>query len=183
MKSRLIKNLPVVLGILIGCLFGVALGWSSPEPVSRNYLIKARQYAYEPSNLEVNKGDTLNIKLVSLDVVHGFYVEGYDVDAKVYSNQQKFFFRRPSQNEDWQEVDEIQIIADKTGKFRFRCSNTCGSMHPFMQGELIVQPNTTFHAGVGGMAGLFLGMMFMLVQKMKKSSINMIKNNDTETKV
>jgi cytochrome c oxidase subunit 2 len=166
MINKLVKYIPL-LAVLVGAILGVVVGWSSSEPGTKEILIKARQYAYEPSVIEVNRGDTLHIRLISLDVVHGFFVEGYDTDAQIFANQKKFKFRRPSQDKNWEEVDRITIITNKTGKFRYRCSHTCGTMHPFMQGELIVHPNTPFHAGVGACFGLAFGMLGMFLIKLK----------------
>lgn len=137
------------------------------EPTSHHIIVKARQYAFEPPVIRVNLGDTLHIKLASLDVVHGFFLEGYDIDAEIFAHQKTFNIRRPSKDEEWSEVDELVIITDRRGKFRYRCSHTCGSMHPFMQGELIVQPNTPFHAGVGAVIGLFTGMLWMFYRQGK----------------
>lgn len=162
------KIVPVFTAVLGGVL-GILIGYSSTEPTSHNILIKARQYAYDPPKIEVNKGDTLNIRLVSLDVVHGFYLEGYDVDATIYAQQKLFKFRRPSEGYNWQEIEQFTVIANRKGKFRYRCSNTCGTMHPFMQGELIVHPNSTYHAGIGGVIGLFIGMIWMFQMNLRKS--------------
>jgi cytochrome c oxidase subunit 2 len=167
MRFKLKSGLLLILTTIIGSIIGVVLGWSSPEPIRRDILIKARQYAFEPSVIRVNRGDTLHIKLVSLDVVHGFFVEGYDLDAEIFANQKTFNIRHPSTDEEWLEVDELVIIADRRGKFRYRCSHTCGSLHPFMQGELIVEPNTPNHAGFGGVFGLFIGMMWNFARRGK----------------
>jgi cytochrome c oxidase subunit 2 len=166
MMQNKIKYIPV-LAIVVGAMISVFVGWSSIDPGTKEILIKARQYAYEPSMIEANRGDTLIIRLKSLDVVHGFFVEGYDTDAQIFANQKKFQFRRPSQGNNWEEVDQITIITDKIGKYRYRCSHTCGTMHPFMQGELIVHPNTPFHAGVGACFGLAFGMIGMFLIKIK----------------
>lgn len=166
-RSKIKPSFFPILTIAIGVILGGVIGWSSPEPVRRDILVKARQYAYDPPVIKVNKGDTLHIKLTSLDVVHGFFVEGYDIDARIFSHQKKFNIRHPSEGEKWTEVEELVLITDKTGKFRYRCSNTCGTMHPFMQGELVVQPNTTYHAGVGGIVGLFFGMIWMFSRRVK----------------
>jgi cytochrome c oxidase subunit 2 len=166
MINNKIKYIPVV-AMVVGALVSVLIGWSSTDPGTKEILIKARQYAYEPSMIEANRGDTLIIRLKSLDVVHGFFVEGYDTDAQIFANQKKFKFRRPSLGKNWEEVDQITIITDKIGKFRYRCSHTCGTMHPFMQGELIVHPNTPFHAGIGACFGLAFGMLGMFLIKIK----------------
>ncbi|MFQ5650005.1 MAG: hypothetical protein ACE5IY_08690 [bacterium] len=164
------KSAPfLILATTIGCLVGGLWGWSSPDPVSREIFIKARQYAFDPAVIRVNQGDTLHIRLVSLDVVHGFFLEGHDVDAEVFAHQKTFNVRHLSTDGGWSEVKEVVVVTNRRGKFRYRCSHTCGSMHPFMQGELIVQPNTPYHAGVGGVFGLFIGMMWLFVQRGKAS--------------
>ena len=120
--------------------------------------MKARQYAYEPSVLRVNRGDTLRLRIVSEDVVHGFYLEGYDIDAKIVPESPYMELSRPSRpDEPPAKVEEIVFVATRTGKFRYRCSHTCGTLHPFMLGELIVAPNRLFGAGVGGLVGLLVG--------------------------
>ncbi|MFQ5604665.1 MAG: hypothetical protein ACE5HS_15450 [bacterium] len=165
MRSKLISMALPILTTIIGSIIGGVVGWSSPEPTQQDIFIKARQYAFEPSVIRVNRGDTLHIKLVSLDVVHGFFVEGYDIDAEIFAHQKTFHIRHPSNSDTWSEVDELVLIADRRGKFRYRCSHTCGSMHPFMQGELIVQPNTPYHAGVGAVFGLFIGMLWLFARR------------------
>src|ERR1051325_8464871 len=40
-------------------------------PQERMFQIDARQFAYSPSELKVNPGDTVTIRLLSTDVVHG----------------------------------------------------------------------------------------------------------------
>jgi polyferredoxin len=46
---------------------------------------------------------------------------------------------------DWDRVSEVEFVADKAGKFTFRCTQTCGNLHPFMTGELIVKPNNPYY--------------------------------------
>jgi cytochrome c oxidase subunit 2 len=159
MKERIIKIVILLGFISIGIITGVGLGWKSEVPIKKELTIKARQYAYDPPVINANIGDTLIIKLVSLDVIHGFFVEGYDIDAKVQANRKNFWKKTPSKDTTWTETDQLEIIVNKSGKFRYRCSNTCGSMHPFMQGELIVHPNTPFHAGIGATIGFVIGLL------------------------
>jgi len=154
-----------ILGGGIGFLFI----FNTEKPISRNILIEAQQYYYTPSKFEVNKGDTLHINLVSLDVTHGFYLEGYDVDARIKPNLKKFQIRKPSEGENWIDTNDLVIIVNKTGKFHYRCSNTCGNMHPFMQGEMIVKPNLTFTIGIGVTIGLTIGLILMFYMKIKNS--------------
>ena len=159
MKLKLI--IIVTLATLLGGALGLFIGWSSHKPHRHDILIKAKQYSYDPSEIKVNYNDTLYIKLVSLDVVHGFYVEDYDIDAEVSPNVKNFKVRNPSAGFNWRDTSEIVLIANKQGKFRYRCSHTCGNMHPFMQGVIIVKPNIVLHIGIGMVLGFMAGMLAM----------------------
>ena len=108
-----------------------------PVPVlasqERSFRIDARQFAYTPSELAVNPGDTVTIQLVSTDVVHGLYIDGYDLSIEA----------DPGQNA------MLTFTADKQGSFRFRCNVTCGAMHPFMIGKLTVGTNDWLVRSIG----------------------------------
>jgi heme/copper-type cytochrome/quinol oxidase subunit 2 len=158
---------PVVF-LLIGALSGWLTCLHNENPIRRDILVKARKYSYDPSVIEVNKNDTLHIKLVSLDVVHGFYVEGYDLDARISPQIKGFKIRKPSEGYNWKDTTEMVFVTNKTGKFRFRCSCTCGSMHPFMQGELIVKPNKLFNISVGAVIGFLFGMITMFYLRIRR---------------
>ena len=160
----------LLLGLLLvaGTLAGLfpALIWHTP-PQARSFTITARKYGYEPSVLRVNRGDRVRIQLVAADVTHGFYLEGYDVDAKARPQNPTFWLRHPSAGRnaqagsEYQEVQEIDFVASRAGKFHYRCSITCGYMHPFMQGELIVSPNYLYSASVGLSLALAVGMLII----------------------
>lgn len=153
----------ILLPILIGGFTGIKVGESPLNPHLRRIHITARQYAYEPSVITADIGDTLRFTFSSLDVIHGFFLEAHDIDAEILPNQRSFLLKHPSAKEDWQEADSIDVVLTRGGKYRYRCSHTCGTMHPFMLGELIVRPNSSFHAGVGGAIGLFLAMIMLSV--------------------
>jgi heme/copper-type cytochrome/quinol oxidase subunit 2 len=102
-------------------------------PQERTFEIDARQYAYSPSELKVNPGDIVTIHLVSTDVVHGLFVDGYDVSVTADPGQ----------------TATLTFVADKPGSFRFRCNVTCGAMHPFMIGKLTVGTNQWLYRSIG----------------------------------
>lgn len=160
------KKLSSFLGVGAMLVMGGAIGFSSLyfrryPAQDLAFTITAHKYAYEPSVIEVNRGDRVEIHLVSDDVTHGFYLEGYDLDAKVRRMDPTIWIRRPSEGEDFHEAKEISFVASRAGKFRFRCSQTCGYMHPFMNGVLIVRPNYLYSTALGLSFGLVVGMLWV----------------------
>lgn len=105
--------------------------------------LKAKKFSYTPHIIKVNKGDEVFIRLISEDVHHGFFLDGYAVETSAYPGEEGF----------------VKFIADKPGRFSFRCSVTCGEFHPYMVGYLIVEPNVRFKFYVFLTAILGLGML------------------------
>lgn len=95
----------------------------------RFFEVKAKKFSYTPNIIKVNKGDVVKIRLISEDVHHGLYVDGYAVKTSAYPGQE----------------GSLTFIADRPGRFSFRCSVTCGEFHPYMVGYLIVGPNSRFN--------------------------------------
>jgi len=160
MRERRIASF-TLLGLLVaggggGFLFTYL---RQPPPQDRVFTITARQYAYDPSIIRVNRGDRVRIKLVAKDVTHGFYLEGYDLGAKARPENPTFWVRHPSHGADYKEAEEISFIANRAGKFHYRCSITCGYMHPFMNGVLIVRPNYLYSTSVGLALALVVGVL------------------------
>jgi heme/copper-type cytochrome/quinol oxidase subunit 2 len=89
----------------------------------------------------------VTITLVPEDVVHGVFVDGYDVDIRAEPG-------KPA---------TATFTADRMGKFRFRCSVSCGAMHPFMIGELVVGPNIPFWRAVAALLVVTVGTVITLV--------------------
>jgi heme/copper-type cytochrome/quinol oxidase subunit 2 len=170
MRPKRISNYLLLGGLLLaGGLVGfVSAHWRQVVPQERNFTITAHKYAYEPNILRVSRGDQVHIRLLASDVTHGFYLEGYDLDAKARPEDTTFWMRHPSSGGDYQAVEEISFVANRPGKFRYRCSQTCGYMHPFMQGELIVSPNYLFSTSVGLSVGLTAGMLLFFRRRTAK---------------
>ena len=115
-------------------------------PQERSFKIDARQFAYSPSELHINPGDTVTIELVSTDVVHGLYIDGYTVSAEVDPGQ----------------TATMTFTADRSGSFRFRCNVTCGAMHPFMIGKLTVGTNGWLMRSIGLAVIAVLGILALV---------------------
>ncbi|QPC80834.1 cupredoxin domain-containing protein [Phototrophicus methaneseepsis] len=136
-----------IVALLVLCVMAAIFWWPGPtnaNPMTHEISINAADFAYRPGRIEVHQGDQVVITLTSSDVVHGFALDGHDIKTRV----------TPGISE------RIVFTANDAGKFRFRCSVSCGSLHPFMIGELIVTPNNPFWKaavitliGVIGMVG------------------------------
>jgi heme/copper-type cytochrome/quinol oxidase subunit 2 len=140
MRSHLLLLFFVMAGLAVAF---APLPVPSITPQERTFRIDARQFAYSPSELKVNAGDQVIIQLVSTDVVHGLYVDGYDISVEADPGQTK----------------TLTFIANKPGSFRFRCNVTCGAMHPFMIGKLTVGTNNWLLRSVGLAALTVIGVV------------------------
>ena len=59
-------------------------------------------------------------------------------------------------------IGKATFVADKPGRFTFRCSETCGEFHPYMVGFMEVTPNSRFHLFVGIMCVAFVAVLGVL---------------------
>ena len=90
--------------------------------------IRARSFGFTPERIRVNRGDRVTLILNSEDVTHGLYLDGHDVNL----------ISQPGVSQ------RATFTAERTGVFRFRCSVSCGTLHPFMIGEIEIAPNSLY---------------------------------------
>jgi len=151
----------------VAALCAAAAAFSAAQafgpPREHRISILARQYGYEPHRIFVNTGDTIRLRLISQDVVHGFFLDGHGIEAETRPGKLPFLVRDPASGGEFREVEEVVFTAGRPGKYRYRCSVTCGTLHPFMLGELVVRPNLIFHAGSAGALGVTLAAFGLLL--------------------
>ena len=128
----------VVLRWFALALAGLAIGlWPAPSslisPTDRHFRVEASQFAFAPAVLYANPGDRITLDVVAIDVEHGLYLDGYGLSVQAPPGQ----------------TAHLSFTADRTGTFRFRCSVTCGALHPFMIGKLMVGPNWLLYRAAG----------------------------------
>jgi heme/copper-type cytochrome/quinol oxidase subunit 2 len=139
----------ILLGFELAVIIPLAIALLPIEKTTRRISIDARKYGYSIPRVVVNKGDTLILSFSSRDVTHGLAVDGYPID--LIARKGMTFQRRPRQHaagthpDEWERINTVKFVAHRAGKFVFRCTETCGNLHPFMTGELIVRPNTPYH--------------------------------------
>lgn len=115
--------------ILLGLVSVFGMNFASSEHGThqvRYITVQAYRWGFSPSVIKADRWDTLVIKVESLDSVHGFSIDGYDITIK-----------------DIIPGDSVktQLYAGTPGKFKIRCNTICGALHPFMTGELVVEQN------------------------------------------
>ncbi|MCB2190657.1 MAG: 4Fe-4S binding protein [Deltaproteobacteria bacterium] len=151
--SRRTALIIIITALVVALAAPLALRLVPRSAQTRVITFTAQRYGYTPARITVNKGDKVVLKPTSKDVTHGFLLDGYDVDA-ILKQQGVTYLKyvwtddQGKAHADWDKVKQIEFTADKAGKFTYRCTQTCGSLHPFMVGELIVQDNTPYHYAV-----------------------------------
>ncbi len=122
---------PRRMGVAISLTLAIAVIMLMPLPSissgggDRTLRVEASSFSYNPGTVRVNPGERVTIELVAKDVVHGLYIDGYGHSIIADPGQ----------------TARLSFVADRSGSFRFRCSVTCGALHPFMVGKLVVGRN------------------------------------------
>lgn len=138
---------------LIGLLFLAALASLLPLPGSaggatRSLALDATQFEFTPARITVNQGEAVTLILTASDVTHGFHLDGYGIERRVVPGI----------------AETISFVADQPGTYRFRCSVSCGPLHPFMIGELVVSPNVPFWRAAGVVLAAFAAALVFAVR-------------------
>ncbi|UCD80148.1 MAG: 4Fe-4S binding protein [Desulfobacterales bacterium] len=139
----------ILFSLELALLIPLGISQLPRTAATRHVAIDARRFGYAPSRIVVNKGDTVILQFSTSDVTHGLQLDGYPIELIARKGTT---FRKHGWMEDkghlhtnWSRVSSVKFRALRAGKFIFRCTETCGNLHPFMTGELIVRPNTPYH--------------------------------------
>ncbi len=136
------KSIIVIITIALTIVTMMApLPVNASVPQTHTIEMNARTFAFEPSTLNVRQGDTVTIHLESLDAPHGLFIDGYDVNIQAEPGKSA----------------QVTFVANREGKFKYRCSISCGALHPFMIGELNVTPDLPFARSVLATAIVMIG--------------------------
>ena len=90
------------------------------------YMVALRS-SFEPSKIELNKGDNVKIYLTNIeqttDELHGLGLSEYNINIVA----------------DPGETKTIEFVANKVGVYPFYCTNFCSALHQEMQGYMLVK--------------------------------------------
>lgn len=90
---------------------------------TKTFDISMSRFAFTPSVLNVNVGDTVVINATAKDTTHGISIPEFKVNLVVPKGT----------------TQTSSFVADKAGTYTFRCSVYCGEGHSEMTGTLIVE--------------------------------------------
>ena len=96
---------------------------ASAQAAVKEFKMTAKQFSFEPSTIEVNKGDKVRLIVTSIDVPHGISIPEYGINERL----------------DPGKPVTIEFTADKQGTFTAFCSVFCGSGHSNMKGKIVVK--------------------------------------------
>jgi heme/copper-type cytochrome/quinol oxidase subunit 2 len=87
--------------------------------------IEAERFAFSPSEVKVNAGETIEFRLKSSDTDHGFRILDTDINVTI-----------PKRGKG---TTTVTFTPKKPGRYTFECSRVCGAGHSFMRGTLVVK--------------------------------------------
>jgi cytochrome c oxidase subunit II len=87
--------------------------------------ITAERFAFTPSEVVLELGEEVELRLKSDDTAHGFRVAGTGINVSI-----------PKRGR-----NELSVLFRPTtpGRYSFECTRMCGAGHNFMRGVLIVR--------------------------------------------
>lgn len=88
--------------------------------------ILASTWEFTPPEIRIPVGSTITFYLTSTDVLHGFWVEGTNINIMVLPGH----------------VSKLTARFEKPGEYLLVCHEYCGVSHHEMAGKVIVEPRS-----------------------------------------
>ncbi len=89
----------------------------------REIIIEATKFDFNPSEINVKKGERIRLTLKNLEGNHGIGIPTLGISLKGKEG----------------ETNSVEFNAEKEGKYSFHCNVFCGTGHNEMKGELIIE--------------------------------------------
>jgi cytochrome c oxidase subunit 2 len=83
----------------------------------------SKMWVFEPTRIEIPAGSKVTIYTTSIDVLHGFHIEGKAVNLMAIPGA----------------VNKMEVVFNKPGTYKIICNEYCGIGHSAMYGEIIVK--------------------------------------------
>jgi cytochrome c oxidase subunit 2 len=95
------------------------------QPQRRIIRVSAERFTFTPSEIVVEPGEEVELRIKSDDTAHGFRIAGTSVSVVI-----------PKRGRG--EIS-VPFRAPEPGRYTFECTRMCGAGHNFMRGELVVR--------------------------------------------
>lgn len=104
-------------------------GHGQPAAQPRVVHVVAERFAFTPSDITVEEGSVVELRITSDDTDHGFGLRGLgDVNVAIPKRGRGDV--------------RVTIEARQAGNYPFECSHICGAGHGFMRGVIRVKPRS-----------------------------------------
>lgn len=119
---------PLALSVLVMAIAASSDGRGQTNP-SRAVHVTAERFSFSPSEITVEQGTVLELRLTSQDTNHGFKLVGpngpTDINVEI-----------PKRGR-----GDVRVTFDakEPGTYLFECSHLCGAGHAFMRGSIKVK--------------------------------------------
>ena len=120
MKKQLLSAI-----LLLGCLPAATVPLASAQDTAHSIEIHAKRFSFTPSEITVQKGETVKLVLTSDDVTHELVIPDLGVRQEVSKGH-------PA---------EVTFVASKAGDFHGMCGHFCGPGHGSMTFTVHVKDN------------------------------------------
>ena len=159
-RRRRLKQIATLL--VLAALPAGLVQLTAAQPRDRHFHVTSFRYGKQPSVIRVNRGDRVHLSFSTRDTAHSFFLEEFDIDAKIEPGARGVALFAPSDPQARPSmVEEVAFTARHPGwlgplisKSQYRCHVWCGPMHAFEHGNLIIAPNTLLWAGLGLVLGI-----------------------------
>jgi cytochrome c oxidase subunit 2 len=106
-------------------LASVGVGLAGMQDERRVIEVRAERFSFSPSEIVLEAGEEVELRITSDDTAHGFHIRGTGTNITIPKRGQG-------------DVRAI-IRLERPGRYTFECSRMCGAGHHFMRGDLVVR--------------------------------------------
>lgn len=85
--------------------------------------IQAKKFSFSPERVTIKKGETVTLRLTSLDRTHGFFQRALNLDTDIEAGK----------------ATEVTLTPDKPGQYPVICDHYCGWGHGGMAMTIVVR--------------------------------------------
>jgi cytochrome c oxidase subunit 2 len=116
-----------VIGVIVMVAAAAPSGRQGRSPAPRIIHVTAERFTFVPSEITIDEGARVELRISSEDTAHGFRFLGPgEIDVEIPKRGRGDI--------------TVTLDAPAPGTYAFECSRVCGAGHGFMRGTLRVNP-------------------------------------------